>query len=80
MKRLNREEFTVTKTIRPPDGQTIMDDISAELNGTLQRNILAGLEPQIIFDNLNVIILVNIILQNHRKSGKHSLSNSFPNF
>ena len=37
-----------------------MDDISAELNGSLQRNILAGLEPQIIFDNLNVIILVNI--------------------
>ena len=31
-----------------------MDDISAELNGSLQRNILAGLEPQIIFDNLNV--------------------------
>ena len=56
-----------------------MDDISAELNGSLQRSVLAGLEPQIIFDNLNVIILVNIILQNHRKSGKHSLSNSFPN-
>ena len=74
MKRLNRE-FTVTvhKTIRPPDGQTVMDDISAELNGSLQRNILAGLEPQIIFDNLTVIILVNIILQNHRKSGKQSV-------
>ena len=56
-----------------------MDDISAELNGSFQRNILAGLEPQIIFDNLNVIILVNITLQNHRKSGKLSLSNSFPN-
>lgn len=36
-----------------------------------QRAIAAGLEPRIIFDNLDFKILVNIILANHRNSDHH---------
>lgn len=48
-----------------------MDDMGAELIGTIRKNVLAGLEPRIVFDNLDFTILVNIILQNHRNSDKH---------
>ena len=44
---------------------------SLELIGTVRKNVLAGLEPRIVFDNLDFRILVNIILQNHRNSDKH---------
>ena len=67
MKRLNREGITVTR-----DGyRTIMDDMRAELIGSVREKVTAGLEPRIVFDNLDFRILANVILQNHRNSDMH---------
>ena len=51
--------------------RTIMDDMGADLIDRVRKNITAGLEPQIVFDNLDFKILVNIILTNHRNSDHH---------
>lgn len=51
--------------------RTIMDDMGADLIDRVRKNITAGLEPRIVFDNLDFKILVNIILTNHRNSDHH---------
>lgn len=51
--------------------RTIMDDMGADLIDRVRKNIAAGLEPRIVFDNLDFKILVNIILTNHRNSDHH---------
>ena len=59
--------ITVTR-----DGyRTIMDDMSADLIDRVRKNVAAGLEPRIIFENLDFKILVNIMLTNHRNSDHH---------
>ena len=67
MKRLHEEGITVSR-----DGyRAIMDDLGAELIGSVRKHVIAGLEPRITFDNLDFKVLVNIILQNHRNSDMH---------
>lgn len=67
MKRLNRGGITITR-----DGyRTIMDDIGTDLIHSVRTNVAAGLEPRIVFDNLDFKILANVILQNHRNSDMH---------
>lgn len=67
MKRLNTEGIAVTR-----DGyRSIMDDMGSELIGSVRKNVMAGREPRMVFDNLDFKILVNIILQNHRNSDMH---------
>lgn len=51
--------------------RTIMDDMGADLIDRVRKNIATGLEPRIVFDNLDFKILVNIILTNHRNSDHH---------
>lgn len=51
--------------------RTIMDDMGADLIDRVRKNIAAGLEPRIVFDNLDFKILANIILTNHRNSDHH---------
>ena len=59
--------ITVTR-----DGyRTIMNDMGADLIDRVRKNVAAGLEPRIIFDNLDFKILVNIMLTNHRNSDHH---------
>ena len=45
-----------------------MDDMGAELIGSIQKYVGTGLEPRIVFDNLDFKILANLILQNHKNS------------
>ena len=67
MKRLHEEGITI-----PRDGyRAIMDDLCAELIGSVRKHVIAGLEPRITFDNLDFKVLVSIILQNHRNSDMH---------
>ena len=67
MKRLNVGGITVTR-----DGyRLIMDDMGAELIGSIRKYVGTGLEPRIVFDNLDFKILANVILQNHRNSDMH---------
>ena len=67
MKRLNVGGITVTR-----DGYcSIMDDMGAELIGSIRKYVGTGLEPRIVFDNLDFKILANVILQNHRNSDMH---------
>jgi len=67
MKRLNKGGITVRR-----DGyRTIMDDMGADLIQSIRKNVAAGLEPRIVFDNLDFKILANVILQNHRNSDMH---------
>lgn len=51
--------------------RTIMDDMGSDLLDRVRKNIAVGLEPRIVFDNLDFKILVNIILTNHRNSDHH---------
>lgn len=67
MKRLHEEAITVSRDVY----RAIMDDLGAELIGSVRKHVIAGLEPRIIFDNVDFKVLVNIILQNHRKSDMH---------
>ncbi|XP_044180297.1 uncharacterized protein LOC114947031 isoform X3 [Acropora millepora] len=48
-----------------------MDDMGAKLIGSIRKYIGTGLEPRIVFDNLDFKILANVILQNHRNSDMH---------
>ena len=69
MKRLNvGGGITITK-----DGlyRSIMDDMGVELIGSIRKYVGTGLEPHIVFDNLDFRILANVILQNHRNSYMH---------
>ena len=67
MKRLNVSGISITR-----DGyRSIMDDMGAQLVCSIRKNVGAGLEPRIVFDNLDFKILANIILQNHRNSDMH---------
>ena len=67
MKRLHEEAITVSRDVY----RAIMDDLGAELIGSVRKHVIAGLEPRIIFDNVDFKVLVNIILQNHRNSDMH---------
>lgn len=49
----------------------IMDDMGAKLIGSIRKYVGTGLEPCIVFDNLDFKILANVILQNHRNSHMH---------
>ena len=49
----------------------IMDDMGAKLIGSIRKYVATGLEPCIVFDNLDFKILANVILQNHRNSDMH---------
>ncbi len=67
MKRLNKGGITVTR-----DGyRSIMDDMGDDLIQSVRKNVAAGLEPRIVFDNLDFKVLANVILQNHRNSDMH---------
>lgn len=67
IKRLHEEGIKVSS-----DGyRAIMDDLGAELIGSVRKHVIAGLKPRITFDNLDFKVLVNIILQNHRNSDMH---------
>ena len=67
MKRLHEEAITVSRDVY----RAIMDDLGAELIGSVRKHVIAGLEPRITFDNVDFKVLVNIILQNHRNSDMH---------
>lgn len=67
MKRLHEEAITVSRDVY----RAIMDDLGAELVGSVRKHVIAGLEPRITFDNVDFKVLVNIILQNHRNSDMH---------
>ena len=67
MKRLHEEGITVSRDVY----RAIMDDLGAELIGSVRKHVIAGLEPRITFDNVDFKVLVKIILQNHRNSDMH---------
>lgn len=66
--KINVGGITITR-----DGyRLIMDDMGAELIGSIRKKLCwYGLEPCIVFDNLDFKILANVILQNHRNSDMH---------
>lgn len=45
--------------------------MGAKFIGSIRKYIGTGLEPRIVFDNLDFKILANVILQNHRNSDMH---------